>query len=56
MADSEYSTQYYKSPKINIGAIMKNLDTLKFIPDKLFLTATRINKCVIKLLIITLMH
>ena len=35
MVDSEYSTGDYKSPKISIGAIMKNPKILKFVPDYL---------------------
>ena len=35
MVDSEYSTGDYKSPKISIGAIMKNPKMLKFVPDYL---------------------
>ena len=35
MVDSEHSTDDYKSPKISIGAIMKNPKMLKFIPDHL---------------------
>ena len=35
MVDSEYSTEGYKSPKINIGVIMRNPEMLKFIPDHL---------------------
>ena len=33
MADSEYSTDNYKSPKISIGTIMKDPEMLKFVPD-----------------------
>ena len=33
MTDSEYSKDNFKSPKINIGAIMKNPEMLKFVPD-----------------------
>ena len=35
MLDSEYSTDRQKSPKISIGAIMKNPEILKFVPDYL---------------------
>ena len=35
MVDSEYSTDSYKSPKISIGAIIKNPEMLKFVPDHL---------------------
>ena len=35
MFDSEYSAEDYKSPKINIGEIMRTLKILKFIPDHL---------------------
>ena len=35
MVDSEYSTQDFKSPKISIGAIMKNREMLKFKSDHL---------------------
>ena len=33
MVDSEYSTDDYKFSKISIGAIVKNLVMLKFVPD-----------------------
>ena len=33
MADSEYSTDNYKSPKISIGTIMKDPEMLKFVAD-----------------------
>ena len=32
VADSEYSLDNQKSSKINIGAIIKNLEMLKFVP------------------------
>ena len=32
MADSEYNPGNYKSLKINIGAIIKNLEILRFVP------------------------
>ena len=35
MIVSEYSTDEYKSRKINIGAMIKNPKTLKFIPDRM---------------------
>ena len=35
MVDSAYSTGNYKSSKINIGAVIKNLEMLKFVPDHL---------------------
>ena len=35
MVGSEYSTKDCKSPKINIGAIMKILEMLIFVPDPL---------------------
>ena len=35
MVDSEYSTNISKSLKISIGAVMKNPETLKFVPDHL---------------------
>ena len=35
MVDSEYSTEDYKSPKINIGAIIKNPEILNFVSDYL---------------------
>ena len=35
MVDSEYSTGDYKSLKISIGAIMKNPEMLKLVPDHL---------------------
>ena len=33
MVDSEYSTDNYKSSKISIGAIMKNPEMLRLVPD-----------------------
>ena len=33
MVDSEYSTGNYKSLKISIGAIMKNPEMLRLVPD-----------------------
>ena len=35
MADSEYSTDNYKSSKISFKAVAKNPDILKFILDQL---------------------
>ena len=35
MVDSEYSMGIYKSVKISIGAVMENLEMLKFVPDHL---------------------
>ena len=35
MADSKSSTEDSKSPKISIGAIMKNQGMSKFLPDHL---------------------
>ena len=35
MVDSEYSTGNYKSLKISIVSIIKNPETLKFVPDQL---------------------
>ena len=35
MVDSEYSPDNYNSSKISIGAIIKNPDMLKFVPDHL---------------------
>ena len=35
MFHSEYSAEDFNSPKINIGAIMKNLEILKFVSDLL---------------------
>ena len=35
MVDSEYSTDNYKSLKISIGAIMKNPEMLRLVPDHL---------------------
>ena len=35
MVDSPYSTGNYKSSKINIGAVIKNPEMLKFVPDHL---------------------
>ena len=35
MVDRECSKDNYKSSKISIGAILKNLETLKLIPDHL---------------------
>ena len=65
MVDSEYSTDDYKPSKISIGAIIKNLEMLKSVPDQLktknmckhavkklpfiILIDIRLSKCVIKL-------
>ena len=35
MFDSEYNTEDYNSPKINIKTIMRNPEMLKFVPDYL---------------------
>ena len=35
MVDSAYSTNIYKSVKISIGKVMRNPETLKFVPDHL---------------------
>ena len=35
MVGSGYSTDNYKSSKISIGAIIKNPEMLKFVPDHL---------------------
>ena len=35
MVDSEYSIDNYKSSKISIGAVIKNPEVLKFVPDEL---------------------
>ena len=35
MVNCEYSTEDFNSPKISIGAIMKNPEMLKFVPDLL---------------------
>ena len=35
MVDSEYSTEDYKSQKINIGTIMRNPEMSKLVPDHL---------------------
>ena len=35
MVDSEYSTGNYRSSKISNGAVMRNLEMLKFVPDHL---------------------
>ena len=35
MVDCEYNTYSYKSSKINIGAVIKNPEILKFVPDHL---------------------
>ena len=35
MVDSEYSMNIYKSVNICIGTVMKNLEMLKFVPDRL---------------------
>ena len=35
MVDSEYSAEDFKSPKISVGAITKNLEMLKLVPDDL---------------------
>ena len=41
MVYSEYSTNIYKSLKISIGIVMRNLEMLKFVPDRL-----KTKKCV----------
>ena len=41
MADSEYNMDIYKSVEINIGAVMRNPEILKFLPDHL-----KTKKCV----------
>ena len=48
MVDSEYSLENYKCSKMSIGTIIKNTGML--------LTATKIKKCIIKLLIIRFMY
>ena len=35
MVDSEYNTDNHKSPKISIGAVIKNSEMLKFVFDRL---------------------
>ena len=35
MGDSEYNSDDYRSPKISIGAIIKNPEILRLVPDKL---------------------
>ena len=35
MVDSEYSIDNYKSSKSSIGAVIKNPEVLKFVPDQL---------------------
>ena len=35
MVDSEYSTDNVKFSKISIGAVIKNPEMLKFVPDHL---------------------
>ena len=35
MVDSEYGVDIYKFVKIRIGAVMKNPEMLKFVPDHL---------------------
>ena len=35
MVDSEYSSDNYKSLRISTGAITKNLEMLRFVPDYL---------------------
>ena len=42
MVDSEYSTDNYKSSKISIGAIMKNPEMLRLVPDHL---QTKVETC-----------
>ena len=41
MVYREYSTKIYKSLKISIGIVMRNLEMLKFVPDHL-----KTKKCV----------
>ena len=35
MVDSEYNMDIYKSAKISVGAVMRNPEILKFVPDQL---------------------
>ena len=35
MIDSEYSTDYYKSSKLNIGEIIKDPEMVRLVPDYL---------------------
>ena len=35
MVDSEYNKDIYKSVKVSIGTVMRNLEMLKFVPDHL---------------------
>ena len=35
MADSEYNMDIYRSVEISIGAVMRNPEILKFLPDHL---------------------
>ena len=43
MVDSEYSKDDLKTPKVSIGAIMKNPEMLKFVPDHLKI---KLKRCV----------
>ena len=44
MIVSEYSTDEYKSRKINIGAMIKIPKTLKFIPDRMHICKYDVKK------------
>ena len=46
MVDSENSPNNYKTLKINIGAIIKNSEIPKFVPD--YLKTKRMRKNVVK--------
>ena len=35
MVDIEYNKNIYKSVKVSIGTVMRNLEMLKFVPDHL---------------------
>ena len=48
MADSEYSTDDSKSSKISIGAVIKNPEMLKFVPDHL--KTKKMCNCAVKIL------
>ena len=46
MVDSEYGTDNYNSSKISIGAVIKNPEILKFVPD--YLKTKQLCNCAVK--------
>ena len=54
MVDSEYSPGNHKSSKISIGAIIKNTEMLKFVPD--YLKTKKMCKHAVKKLLFVIRH